>query len=196
VKPLQIGAAHGREAVAGCDCSGGLLAQANTVFGHRRAFVFLEIAFHLPDVPFISPMVSLWWEAEVIDLLNAFPADLWRCGSSPEAWFANFIAASVALPGIDRSRIEIRNIPIPTEWLANDRGRWYGRLMAEFQEFDSPPILVNLNYPCEARQPGFRVWRLVTQMKSPNEASGARWVESGQDTPLRPAPDATPDGGA
>jgi hypothetical protein len=140
--------------------------------------VFLDLAFHSPDVPFISPMVSLWWEADVVDLLNAFPTELWRSGSPPQTWFANFIVASMALPGIDKSRIEIRNVPVPTDWLADDHDEWYGRLMADFQEFDAPPILVNLNYPCEAWRPGFNVWRLVTPTGLPNEASGMRWVES------------------
>ncbi len=155
--------------------------------------MFFDLVFHLPDVPFISPMVSLWWEAEVIDLLNSFPTDLWRCDSVPERWFANFIAACVALPGIDQSRIEVRNIPVPTEWLANDRGEWYGRLMADFQEFDAPPILVNLSYPCEARRPGFNVWKLVTSLESPSKVSGARWIVSGWDIPQKAEPGAAGD---
>jgi hypothetical protein len=157
--------------------------------------VFLDLAFHLPEVPFISPMVSLWWDAEVIDLLNAYPTDLWRCVSPPETWFANFIVVSMTLPGVDKNRIGVRNIPVPTDWLANDRGEWYGRLMAEFQEFDAPPILINLNYPCDARRPGFRVWSLATPTESPNELNGARWVESGRDTSRRSEPGGAPDTG-
>jgi hypothetical protein len=158
--------------------------------------VFLDLAFHSPDVPFFSPMVSLWWEAEVVDLLNAFPADLWRSGPPPETWFAHFVAAIMSLSEIDTSRVEVRNVPVPADWLANDHGEWYGRLMAEFQEFDAPPILINLNYPCEARRPGFRVWKLATAIESPGEVSGTRWVESGRDVPRRAEPNAAADGGA
>jgi hypothetical protein len=112
--------------------------------------VFFDLVFHLPTVPLVCPVVSIWWEAEVIDLLNAFPPALWTCDPEPERWFVDFITSCVTIPGIDRARMEVRNIPIPTEWFAQGGKDWYDRLMVEFDAFDAPPVLINLGPPYEA----------------------------------------------
>jgi len=109
--------------------------------------VFLDLVFHSSELPYVSPMVSLWWEADVIDLLNALPQDLWPCDSSPEKWFVDLLAGLMALPVVGRNQLEVRNVPVPTEWFAAGGREWYDRLMSEFDAFDAPPALVSVTPP-------------------------------------------------
>src|SRR5690348_2800889 len=96
--------------------------------------MYIDIIFHSPQLPRVSPAVAVWWPGRVIDLLNLIPWRVWSGGDMPEGRCAAFIGACAALPQVDADRLEVRNVPVAKEWLASaDPREWYARLLEDMR---------------------------------------------------------------
>jgi hypothetical protein len=150
--------------------------------------VFRDFIFYRSDLAMVSPMVSVLWQGEVIDLFNRLPDG--AGGNMPEGWCVDFVAGCCGIPEIGRGRVELWNWWPREEFdnraLIDERGE----LVCSPQAYESAfltwlgeqagagrkklPVFINTWLPPVAYQGGAELCRLVVTPGPPE--SRAVWV--------------------